>query len=82
MSRLSIVGNRPDIILYLTSDIFKVKIISFPVASLVSRGGFNEISRDATEWLVKPAPTAQKLYTTVASGHHITFAIRYIFLKS
>jgi hypothetical protein len=26
--------------------------------SSASRGGFNEICRGATEWLVKPAPTA------------------------
>ncbi len=26
--------------------------------SSLSRGGFNEISRGAAEWLVKPAPTA------------------------
>jgi len=29
----------------------------FLVQLIVSRGGFKEISRGATAWLVKPAPT-------------------------
>jgi hypothetical protein len=34
--------------------------ISCPFPSVVSRGGFKEISPGVTEWLVKPAPTISK----------------------
>ncbi len=46
-------GDLPDFILY---HVLKHRHRTL-WAGLTSRGGFNEISRGSTEWLVKPAPT-------------------------